>query len=139
MNDDPRYILDEQVGFVLRRVTQRHLAIFSAAIPELTTTQFTTLAKLHELGPLSQNHLGRVTAMDGATIKGVVDRLTRQGLVQTSPDPDDRRRLTVSLTDAGRMSYELAEPRAAQVTEATLDPLTERERAQLMTLLLKLV
>jgi cobyrinic acid a,c-diamide synthase len=69
---DRPYVLDDQIGFVLRRVTQRHLAIFSDAIPEVTTTQFAALAKLAELGPLSQNHLGRVTAMDAATIKGVV-------------------------------------------------------------------
>ncbi|MEI4471580.1 MarR family winged helix-turn-helix transcriptional regulator [Frigidibacter sp. MR17.24] len=136
---DTRYILDEQVGFLLRRVTQRHLSIFSGAIPEMTTTQFAALAKLTELGPLSQNHLGRLTAMDGATIKGVVDRLVRQGMVVTSPDPDDRRRLTVSLTEQGRAAYLAAEPRAVGVTEATLDPLTERERAQLVALLAKMV
>ena len=48
-------------------------------IPEVTTTQFAALAKLAEQGPLSQNQLGRATAMDAATIKGVVGRLVRGG------------------------------------------------------------
>jgi DNA-binding MarR family transcriptional regulator len=95
------YRLDDQIGYILRRVTQRHLAIFAAAIPEVTTTQFAVLARLAEVGPLSQNHLGRETAMDAATIKGVVDRLTKLGYVSTTADPDDRRRLTVNLTDTG--------------------------------------
>ena len=69
------YMLDEQVGFLLRRVSQRHLGIFAERIPDLTATQFAALAKLCEVGPVSQNELGRRTAMDAATIKGVIDRL----------------------------------------------------------------
>ena len=38
--------------------------------------------------------------MDVATIKGVIDRLTARGLTETSPDPEDGRRLLVSLTRA---------------------------------------
>ena len=43
------YALDEQVGFLLRRATQRHLAIFARQIPTLTSTQFAALAKLYQL------------------------------------------------------------------------------------------
>lgn len=41
-----RYRLVEQIGFVLRRVTQRHLALLAAAIPEVTSTQFAVLARV---------------------------------------------------------------------------------------------
>lgn len=135
---DKPYVLDDQIGFVLRRVTQRHLAIFSALIPEVTTTQFATLAKLAELGPLSQNHLGRETAMDAATIKGVVDRLRRIGLIETTDDPGDRRRLTVALTDAGRALIDTATPKAHQITVNTLAPLTAEDQATLLALLIRL-
>ncbi len=97
-DDHAPYRLDDQVGFLLRRASQRHLAIFSRKIPELTSMQFATLAKLNEAGALSQNALGRLTAMDAATIKGVVDRLGKRGLVQTENDKTDRRRTIVSLT-----------------------------------------
>lgn len=135
---DPPYALDDQIGYVLRRVTQRHLSIFSEAIPEVTTTQFAILARLVELGEMSQNHLGRAAAMDAATVKGVVDRLARQGLVTTRPDPDDRRRLTVALTDAGRALFAARVATALEVSARTLDPLTPPERAQLLALLLRL-
>ena len=135
---DKPYVLDDQIGFVLRRVTQRHLAIFSGLIPEVTTTQFATLAKLAELGPLSQNHLGRETAMDAATIKGVVDRLRRIGLIETTDDPGDRRRLTVALTDAGRALIDTATPKAHQITVNTLAPLTAEDQATLLALLIRL-
>lgn len=134
----PDYSLDRQVGYLLRRVTQRHLSIFSAAIPDLTSTQFAALAKLVELGPQSQNTLGRATSMDAATIKGVVDRLTRDGLVATASDPEDRRRLTVSLTEAGSQLYASQVASALQVTADTLAPLSPEEQATLTALLSRL-
>jgi len=132
------YILDDQIGYLLRRVTQRHLAIFSDRIPEVTTTQFAVLSRLVQLGPLSQNRLGRETSMDAATVKGVVDRLARLGLVVTAPDPDDRRRLTVSLTAAGERLFAARRATALAVSDETLAPLTPAERAQLQSLLLRL-
>ncbi len=97
------YVLEEQIGFILRQVWQRHATIFAREIGiNLTPTQWAALAKLTETGPCSQNQLGRLTAMDVATIKGVIDRLTARGLTETSPDPEDGRRLLVSLTRAGQ-------------------------------------
>lgn len=139
MAERPEYVLDDQIGYVLRRVTQRHLAIFSERVPQVTTTQWAVLARLAELGPLSQNHLGRMTSMDAATVKGVVDRLARLGLVETAADPDDRRRLTVSLTGAGQKAFDDGVATALKVSAETLGPLTAAERQHLMLLLLKLV
>lgn len=133
------YVLDDQIGYVLRRVTQRHLALFSELIPQVTTTQFAVLARLFELGPQSQNLLGRATALDAATIKGVVDRLVRQGLVETSADPDDKRRLTVALTKPGEDLFHSTMSRALNVSDRTLAPLSEAERLHLLTLLSRLV
>lgn len=138
MVDRLDYVLDDQIGYVLRRVIQRHLALFSEAIPEVTTTQFAVLARLVEMGPQSQNHLGRATAMDAATIKGVVDRLIRQGLVSTTPDTEDRRRLTVALTRAGQDLFAARVPTALGVSSRTLEPLSASEQAQLLALLSRL-
>jgi DNA-binding MarR family transcriptional regulator len=133
------YALDEQVGFILRQVVQRHSAIFANGIEiDLTTTQWAALAKLHEAGPLSQNLLGRLTVMDAATIKGVVDRLIQRGLTETRADPDDGRRRLVSLTEAGRALVEALAPKALRITEETLAPLDPEERKLFTALLLKL-
>ena len=138
MGKPPAYVLDDQIGYVLRRVSQRHLAIFSESIPEVTTTQFAVLVRLAELGPQSQNQLGRETAMDAATIKGVVDRLARQGLVTTTPDPEDRRRLSVSLTETGLALVQSRIETALEVSFKTLEPLSPEERRQLLELLARL-
>jgi DNA-binding MarR family transcriptional regulator len=134
-----RYVLDEQVGFLMRVAMQRHTAIFMSRIVEaLTQTQFAALAKLYEVGPCSQNYLGRLIYLDAATIKGVVDRLGGRGFVTALADPKDRRRRAVALTARGREVTEAAIKVAAEITAATLTPLTEEEQRTVARLLKKL-
>src|SRR5665213_3114337 len=114
------YVLDEQVGFLMRVAMQRHTSIFTARMIEgLTQTQFAALSKLYEVGPCSQNHLGRLIYLDGATIKGVVDRLGVRGFVTAQNDPKDRRRRAVTLTERGRDATKAAQVVAAEITTAT--------------------
>lgn len=133
-----QYQLEDQVGFLLRRANQRHLAIFAQRIDDLTPPQFATLAKLAEAGETSQNQLGQMVAMDAATIKGVIDRLKARGLVALGEHDTDRRRIVVRLTAAGRETVEALLPRAAAITAETLAPLTAREAATLARLLSKI-
>ena len=134
-----RYVLDEQVGFLLRVAMQRHTSIFTARMIEaLTQTQFAALSKLYEVGPCSQNHLGRLIFLDAATIKGVVDRLGMRGFVTALNDPTDRRRRAVALTDRGRQVTQAAMVVAAEITAATLAPLTAEEQRMAAKLLKKL-
>jgi MarR family transcriptional regulator, lower aerobic nicotinate degradation pathway regulator len=133
------YVLDDQIGFILRQVWQRHTNIFARDIgATLTPTQWAAMSKLTETGPCSQNQLGRLTAMDVATIKGVIDRLSARGLTETSRDPQDGRRLLVRLTRAGQQLAEKTAPHALAVSKETLSPLDARERETLLTLLVKL-
>jgi MarR family transcriptional regulator, lower aerobic nicotinate degradation pathway regulator len=133
------YVLDEQIGFLLRVAMQRHTSIFTLRmLGSLTQTQFASLAKLYEVGPCSQNHLGRLIYLDAATIKGVVDRLNVRGFVTALSDPTDKRRRAVTLTDRGREVTEAAMAVAAKITEETLGALTTDERRAVAKLLKKL-
>jgi DNA-binding MarR family transcriptional regulator len=134
------YLLDDQIGFMLRVAMQHHTSIFMAQMVEgLTQTQFAALAKLYEVGPCSQNHLGRLIYLDAATIKGVVDRLGVRGLVSALNDPRDRRRRAVALTERGRDVTEAAMKVAARITTETLVPLSDEERRVISRVLKKLV
>lgn len=135
----PDYRLDEQIGFLLRQAMQRHTAIFAARMPgDLTPMQFAALARLREFGPTSQNELGRLTAMDVATVKGVVDRLRARGLVDCKDDPSDRRRILVRLTEAGRDLVEVAVVAGHAITAETAAPLDADELATLCRLLARI-
>lgn len=135
---DPPYVLDDQVGFLLRRANQRHLALFARALPDLTPTQFAALAKLNELGGASQNALGRATAMDAATIKGVVDRLHARGLVSDERDPDDSRLRYLRPTPEGRALFASVLASARDITKDTLAPLSDEDARRFLRLLRKL-
>jgi DNA-binding MarR family transcriptional regulator len=130
------YRLEDQVGHYLRRAGQRHAAIFAAHMgDDLTPTQWAALVKLAELQSVSQNLLGRETAMDAATIKGVVDRLCKRGLLATARDPGDARRTQVSITPEGLLAVERGVKPATEITDETLHPLGASEQRTLLDLL----
>lgn len=134
---DIDYVLEEQIGFIIRLVGQRHTNIFSSTMPpSLTPTQFSALVKLREAGPCSQNHLGRMTAMDVATIKGVVERLKKRGLVRTYADKNDKRRLLIEIIDTEFVDEAIKFGTIA--TANTLSPLSKTEQKTLLRLLKRL-
>ena len=134
------YVLEDQIGHLVRRVHQRATAIFTAKMAELqlTPTQFAALVKLYDEGAVSQNHLGRLTAMDPATMQGVVTRLLARGLIRREGDPTDRRRTLLKLDpDSGALVQEAIEI-GVQISRETLAPLNGAERDRLLELLRKL-
>ena len=134
-----QYVLDQQVGYLLRLANQRHGIIFqNLALDGLTPTQFSTMNRLLEHGPCSQNHLGRLAGMDVATIKGVVDRLRHREFVKIESDPEDKRRLLVSLTAKGKTLAKNMQDVGLQITEETLEPLNNDERSALLSALQKI-
>lgn len=138
--DDDDYVLEEQVGHLLRRAHQRHAAIFQERIgqAQLTPLQFAAMVKLRDLTEVSQNQLGRLTAMDAATMQGVIKRLLARGLIVRRPDPDDRRRLLLRLSPEGDAALADCLSNGHAITEETLDPLTGAERRIFLDLLRKI-
>ena len=105
---------------------------------ELTPTQFTALLKTVELGRITQNHLGRLAAMDPATIQGVVRRLIARGLMRRGPDKMDRRTAVLEPTEAGVALIASVVACARRSHEAALAPLSPEERDQVLPLLRKM-
>lgn len=132
------YRLEDQIGFKLRLANQKHLELFARLMPDVTPTQFAVLARLREIGTISQNHLGRLVGMDAATTKGVVDRLRTKGFVSSAKSPVDMRRLEISLTDEGARFAAQAVRTAQDISRATAANLTPRELERLLVLLDKL-
>jgi len=132
------YDLDNQIGYLLRLANQRHLEIFSEHMPALTPTQFAVLARLFEVGELSQNELGRRVGIDAATTNGVIERLTRKELIQSKSDIKDKRRLCIFLTKKGIKITKKAIENAQAITHKTVENLTAAETARLLALLKKL-
>lgn len=135
------FILDEQVQHLLRRAHQRASSIFLSVLADaqLTPTQFFAMARLHETGKLSQNRLGRLAAMDPATIQGVIRRLQERGFIERLPDPNDRRRMVLSLSPLGQETVSALLTDAKRIGGEILAPLSPEERERFMVMLKKLV
>ncbi len=140
-NDGDGYKVSEQIGHLLRRAYQRHLAIFQAASgePQITSTQFVTLCTLRDRGASNQTEIVTATGIDQATIRGIVDRLKRRGLVAFQSDPHDRRKVIVALTGAGSALLDRMIPRAERISELTMGTLNPAERAAIMFALSKMI
>ena len=67
----------------------------------LHVTQFSILAKLKRLGPLTINALAREMAMDRTTLGRNVLPLERDGLIKIEASATDRRAKDLHLTKAG--------------------------------------
>jgi len=137
---DEAYDVTRQVGHLLRKAYQFHLAIFNDVTGELqlTSVQFVTLCILKDNGDCSQAELVRATAVDQATIRGVVDRLAARGLVELKRDPADGRKGVIALTQKGASLLDAMYPRASAISEATVTRLNPAERIALSFLLAKM-
>lgn len=136
-----RYDFSEQVGHLLRRTYQRHTALFQRFIPDsqLTAAQFVVLCALRDHAGSSMADIVKVTVIDQATIRGVIDRLKSRKLLQVDPDPTDGRKVVLSLTTAGAQLVAETVPAAQTITEQTFGPLNAAERVALLFLLRKML
>ncbi|EJO33333.1 MarR family winged helix-turn-helix transcriptional regulator [Achromobacter marplatensis] len=135
------YLFSDQIGHLLRRVYQRHTALFQQYIPDsqLTAAQFVVLCSVRDNGASSLADLVKATVIDQATVRGVVDRLKQRELVQVDHDPIDRRKVVINLTPIGQELVAQMEPFAKQITESTYGNLNPAERLALDFLLTKML
>lgn len=139
-NSTTDYDVTEQIGHLLRRAGQRHTAIFQRNIgdSQLTAIQFVTLCALYDRGPCSQVDLVEATAVDQATIRGIIKRLKDRGLVLISTSLEDRRKVVISLSTEGIKLIEKTIPKARRISELTMEKLNPAERVAIIYLLKKM-
>ena len=73
--------------------------------------------------------------MTSGTMTNRVDRLAARGLVERSPDPDDRRGVIVRLTPEGKATVDGAFGALLEAERALLDDLPARDRTRPASLL----
>lgn len=100
---------------------------------------YAVLATLDQFGALSQAELGRRLAVDRSDMVALVNRLVDDGLVSRAPDPTDRRRNTITITEPGRRRLARLDDAAQRAQDELLAPLSEPRRAALLGTLQDLV
>ena len=133
--------LAQRLGFVLVRATagMTRLGAETLAPLGIDGRHYGVLAVLSELGPVSQQTLADILAVDRSTMVAFVDELERNGYVRRRRNPGDRRAYALELTHRG--AYVQRE--AAELLEGCerhyLEPLSAAEQRQLLELLGRLV
>ncbi len=129
--------LDGQVSFHMRRAYQRTCHIFNEMMArfDLTPPQYSAIARIDEMGPMSQSRLERETSLEASELLNVVGRLVRRGLIRPRPTPLDPRTIQLELTaDAHAL---MADMKTAidKVNAKIVAPLSPAEAATLRDLL----
>ncbi len=84
---------------------------------------------------LKMNELSRHLMVTGGNVTGIVDPLEAEGLVERTPEPEDRRAHRVRLTRAGRKAFaEMARAHEEWIVEL-LAGLSRKEHAEVYKLL----
>lgn len=86
---------------------------------DLTQKQVSVLWLVDDHPGMAQADLGRTLQMDRATVMAIVNRLQAKGLLKRGASTTDRRRQTLTLTDAGQESLREAR-RAVESHESWL-------------------
>lgn len=111
----------------------------------LTQARFGVLVALlanHRLGgqavPLTPSLLADRTAVTPATMTGLVDSLEKDGLVERTEDPQDRRKIIINLAPQAHALLARILPGHFRQVASMCESLSQSERRQLSDLLQKL-
>lgn len=104
----------------------------------LTISQFGVLEALHHVGPLCQRALGEKILKSSGNMTMVVDNLETRRLVRRERSGDDRRFVTVFLTEEGRRLIREVFPKIAAAIVSEMNVLSSGEQEELGRLCRKL-
>jgi DNA-binding MarR family transcriptional regulator len=136
----PSRILELPTWLISRAYAQSHRLLAEGfATAGLRGYHYRLLAALEDFGPASQAALSRRTSIDRSDVVAALNDLAGHGLIQRSPDRDDRRRNVITITPAGIKQLRALDKIVAGVQEKLLAPLSAADRTKLIRLLGRLV
>ena len=100
---------------------------------------YSLLAALAEVGATSQADLGRRVGLDRSDVTAAVTDLEERGFLERTPDPTDRRRNLVRITDGGTEFLARLDAEVSAAQEELLAVLTPEEREALLGMLMRVV
>ena len=104
----------------------------------VSAPQVACLMALLENGPISPSQIAKRIMVESSTVTGILDRLEQKGLVARTRVSQDRRVITVDLTETGRRLAENAPPPIQHKIVKGLRKIEEGERARIIDTLNRL-
>ncbi|MDF3149803.1 MULTISPECIES: MarR family transcriptional regulator [unclassified Streptomyces] len=127
-------------SWLLGRAAARGRALVAEALAAegMKMWHHVVLSAVRDLAPVAQADLGRSVQLDPKDLVGILNDLQARALVVRAPDPNDRRKNAVSLTDEGARLLERCEKAAREANDALLASLSPAERDRFMDLLIRI-
>lgn len=122
---DARLRLDDQLCFALYAATNAVTRAYKPLLGALGLTypQYLVMLTLWQDGPLSSVRIAERLQLGANAMTPLVDQLEKAGFVARKREVDDRRIVTITLTDAGsRLEQAAAAAQAAVVCRTGLSP-----------------
>jgi DNA-binding MarR family transcriptional regulator len=117
------------VGRLARRLRQLYAARHG---DQLTFPELAIISRLHRDGPATASQLANGERVTAQAIGAAIGALHQRGLVERTPDPHDRRKTIISLTDPGRSAFTVRQQTVIDhMVQAVASGYTAAERRRL--------
>jgi MarR family 2-MHQ and catechol resistance regulon transcriptional repressor len=129
----PREVLALDAYIKLTRAAESVAASLAPGLTAqgLTVSQLGVLEALWHLGPLCQRELGDKLLKSSSNVTTVIDNLEKRGLVTRQRTGEDRRVITIRLSDTGRRAIQKAFPSHVRDIVAAFAHLSAAEQREL--------
>ncbi|MFE7223282.1 MarR family winged helix-turn-helix transcriptional regulator [Nocardioides sp. NPDC057577] len=123
--------------YVVKQLELATRARLDAVLKEsgVTALQYTALSVLERRPTMSAADLARASFVRAQSAADLIGALERRGLIERRIDPDNRRRMLISLTTEGRAFLDTYDPRVEELEEQMLADLGPEDRTAFRTFL----
>jgi DNA-binding MarR family transcriptional regulator len=126
----------------LLKLTNRLMAPFSTHLShryKISLNEFRLLMTIGTLGRSASHELAELTGVNVMSVSRAVATLERHGRIAVIPDPKNRRRKWLTLTEEGERLYAIMHPQSEKVAGYLFSALSKEEVGQLDKLVTKLI
>ncbi|MFG2497682.1 MarR family winged helix-turn-helix transcriptional regulator [Streptomyces sp. NPDC048441] len=127
-------------SWLLGRAAARGRGLVAEALAgeDMKMWHHVVLSAVADQGPVAQATLGRSVSLDPKDMVGIINDLQDAGLVIRAPDPGDRRKNAITITEDGERTLDRCAEVAWRANNELLEPLSAAERKQFLTLLTRI-
>ena len=111
--------LEHEMGVLVRRIRRVIAERARMLDPDLSPVAYSMMTALNDSGPQRASALVEIFSVDKGAVSRQVQALLELGLIERSPDPEDRRAMILAVTEEGRR-------RLATIAQARRHQLTTR-------------
>lgn len=135
-NDQARMLHD------LLKLTNRLMTPFSTHLAnryKISLNEFRLLMMIGNLGSTASHEVAEMTGVNVMSVSRAVSTLERDGRINVAPDPNNRRRKSLTLTEEGERLYAIMHPQTEKLAEYLFSELSGSDVSALDRILGQLI